>query len=80
MSLILVPNQSQQRAGRQGYIGREVFLGDPFGREILPTDEKVRAVFFHLGDRFQVWIARFKSRLVVRFFKKTFNRRSVKKR
>jgi hypothetical protein len=39
---------------------REAFRSNLFGREILPTDEKLHAAFFHLRNRFQVWIARAK--------------------
>lgn len=55
-------NQDQQRVGRQRYIRREAFRSNLFGREILPTDEKLHAAFFHLRNRFQVWIARAKPR------------------
>jgi hypothetical protein len=62
ISLILIMNQDQQRVGRQRYIRREAFRSNLFGREILPTDEKLHAAFFHLRNRFQVWIARAKPR------------------
>ena len=62
ISLILIMNQDQQRVGRQRYIRREAFRSNLFGREILPTDEKLHAAFFHLCNRFQVWIARAKPR------------------
>ena len=62
ISLILIMNQDQQPVGRQRYIRREAFRSNLFGREILPTDEKLHAAFFHLRNRFQVWIARAKPR------------------
>ena len=61
ISLILIMDQDQQRIGRQRYIRREAFRSNLFGREILPTDEKLHAAF-HLRNRFQVWIARAKPR------------------
>jgi len=54
-------DQDQRRVGRQRYIRREAFRSNLFGREILPTDEKLHAAF-HLRNRFQVWIARAKPR------------------
>ena len=54
-------DQDQQSVGRQRYIRREAFRSNLFGREILPTDEKLHAAF-HLRNRFQVWIARAKPR------------------
>ena len=62
ISLILIMNQDQQRVSRQRYIRREAFRSNLFGREILPTDEKLHAAFFYLRNRFQVWIARAKPR------------------
>lgn len=62
ISLILIMDQDQQRIGRQRYIRREAFRSNLFGREILPTDERLHAAFFHLRNRFQVWIARAKPR------------------
>jgi hypothetical protein len=62
ISLLLIMNQDQQRVGRQRYMRREAFRSNLFGREILPTDEKLHAAFFHLRNRFQVWIARAKPR------------------
>jgi hypothetical protein len=62
ISLLLIMNQDQQHVGRQRYMRREAFRSNLFGREILPTDEKLRAAFFHLRKRFQVWIARAKPR------------------
>jgi hypothetical protein len=62
ISLLLIMNQDQQHVGRQRYMRREAFRSNLFGREILPTDEKLRAAFFHLRNRFQVWIARAKPR------------------
>ena len=55
-------DQDQQRVGRQRYIRREAFRSNLFGRETLPTDEKLLAAFFYLRNRFQVWIARAKPR------------------
>ena len=54
ISLILIMDQDQQRIGRQRYIRREAFRSNLFGREILPTDEKLHAAFLHLCNRFQV--------------------------
>jgi hypothetical protein len=62
ISPILIMDQDQQRVGRQCYIRREAFRSNHFGREILPTDEKLHAAFFHLCNRFQIWIARAKPR------------------
>ena len=59
-------DEDQQRVGRQGCIRVEAFRNNPFGREILPTDEKLRAAFFCLRNRFQVWITRSKPRFVMR--------------
>lgn len=66
ISLILVMDQDQQRVGRPCYSRCETLRSKLFGREILPTDEKLNAAFFHLGNRFQVWIAGAKSRFVMR--------------
>jgi hypothetical protein len=46
ISLILIMDQDQQRVGRQRYIRREAFRSNLFGREILPTDEKLHAALF----------------------------------
>ena len=50
-------NQDQQRVRRQSYTRREASRSNLFSREILPTDEKLRAAFFHFRNRFQIWIA-----------------------
>ena len=59
-------DQDQQRVGRHCYSRREALRRKLFGREILPTDEKVNAAFFHLRNRFQVWIAGVKPRFAMR--------------
>jgi hypothetical protein len=58
ISLILVMDQDQQRVRRQRYIRHEALRSNLFSREILPSDEKLRAAFFHLRNHFQIWIAR----------------------
>jgi len=62
ISMIMIMDQDQQRVGRQCCIRREAFRSNLFGREILPADEKLHAAFFHLCNRFEVWIARAKPR------------------
>jgi hypothetical protein len=74
MSLTLIMDQDRQRVGRQGYIRGEAFRSNPFGREILPTDEKLRAAFFRLRNRFQVWITRSKPRFVMRLIQNAVDR------
>jgi hypothetical protein len=58
ISLILVMDQDQQRVRRQTYLRHEALRSNFSSREILPSDEKLRAAFFHLRNRFQIWIAR----------------------
>ena len=67
-------DQDQQRVGRQSYIRRQAFRSNLFGREILPTDEKLHAAFFHLRNRFQVWIAGAKPRFVMRLIQNAVDR------
>src|SRR5438477_12210965 len=62
ISLVLVTDQCQHRVGSQYYIRTKVLRSNLFSREILPTDENLRAAFFRVRDRFQVWIARAKPR------------------
>ena len=52
----------------------EAFRSNPFGREILPTDEKLRAACFRLRNRFQVWITRSKPRFVMRLIQNAVDR------
>jgi hypothetical protein len=70
-------NQYEQRVGRQCYIRREALPSNLFGCEILPTDEKLDAAFFHLRNRFQVWIARAKPRFVMQFIQNAVDRGAV---
>ena len=58
-------DQDQQRIRRQSYVHRQALRSNPSGREILPTDKKLHAAFFHFRNRFQVWIARAKPRFVM---------------
>ena len=67
-------DQDQQRVGHQSFIRREALRNNFCGREILPTDEKLHAAFFHLRNRFQVWIARAKPRFVMRLIQNTVDR------
>lgn len=66
ISLTLVMDQDQQRVGGRCRSRREALPSKLFSREILPTDEKVNAAFFHLRNHFQIWIAGAKSRFVMR--------------
>ena len=76
ISLIL--DQDQRRVGRQGYVRREGLQNHLFGREILPTDEKLHAAFFHLLNRFQIGIARAKPPFVMRLIQNAIDRGAVK--
>ena len=67
-------DQDHQPVGRQGYVRREAWRTNLFGREILPTDEKLQAAFFHLRNRLQIWIARAKPRFVMRFIQNAVDR------
>ena len=67
-------DQDQQRIGRQCYIRCEALRSNLFGGEILPTDEKLHAAFFHLRNRFQVWIARAKPRFLMRLIQNAVDR------
>jgi hypothetical protein len=78
ISLILVTDQDQQRVGRQRYIRREALRSNLFGREILPTDEKLHAAFVQLRNRFRVWIARAKPRFVMRLIQNAVDRGAIK--
>ena len=76
ISLIL--DQDQQHVGRRSYLRREVLRSNLFGREILPTDEKLHAAFVHLRNRFQLWVARAKPPFVMRLIQNGIDRRAVK--
>lgn len=67
-------DQDQQRVGRQRYIRREALRSNLLGREILLTDEKLHTAFFHLRNRFQVWIAPAKPRFVMRLIQNAVDR------
>ena len=67
-------DQDQQRVRRQSYIRHEALRRNLFSREILPTDEKLRAAFFHLCNRFHIWIARAKPRFLMRLMRNAVDR------
>jgi hypothetical protein len=70
-------DQDQQRVRRQRYIRLEALRSNLFSREILPTDEKLRAAFFHLRNRFRIWIARAKPRFLMRLMQNAVDRGSM---
>jgi len=75
VSLILVMDQDQQRVvRRQSYIRHEALRSNLFSREILPTDEKLRAALSHLRNRLQIWIDRAKSRFLMRLMRNAVDR------
>ena len=70
-------DQDQQRVRRQSYIRHEALRSNLSSREILPTDEKLRAALFHLRNRFQIWIARAKPRFLMRLMRKAVDCRTM---
>ena len=70
-------DQDQQRFRRQSYIRREASRNILFSRGILPTDEKLRAAFLHLRNRFQIWIAGAKPRFLMRLTQNAVDRRAM---
>jgi len=78
MSPVLVMDEEEQRVARQRSIRRKALRSNLFSREILPTDEKLRAAFFHLRNRLRIWIACAKPRFLMRLRQNTVDRGTMK--